>query len=153
MGKAAKGTTLEHATAFGGSTFSKVAEVRDISGGGFTVDTVDLTHHDSDVEEIAPTIIRTQELTYQVNFNPRHATHGATGHVAIRKAVLDREKRTVRLSTPAATSTAADQLLMNGYYTGMSLSYAVADGEFADVTFKPIGSTFADYTTAAALPT
>ena len=153
MGKAAKGTTIEHATSFAGTTFTKVAEVRDISGGGFSVDTVDLTHHDSDVEEIAPTIVRTQELTFQLNWNPREATHGATGFTAVRKAVLDRAKRKVRLSTPAATSTAADQLILQGYYTGLTTTQSVGDGLFADMTFKPIGATFADYTTAAALPT
>jgi len=153
MGKAAKGTTIEQATSFTGTTFTKIAEVRDIAGGGLSVDTVDLTHHDSDVEEIAPTIVRTQELTFQLNWNPREATHGATGFTAVRKAVLDRAKRKIRLSTPAATSTAADQLLMNGYFIGLNNTQAVADGLFADVTFKPIGATFADYTTAAALPT
>lgn len=152
MGKAAKGTVLQMATAFAGTTYSSIAEVRDIAGGGFSVDTVDTTHHGSDVEEIAPTIVRTQELTFQLNWNPRNATHGATGFTAVRKAVLDRAKRTVRMVTPAATSTAADALILNGYYTGLNLSYAVADGEFADVTFKPIGSTFADYTTLTALP-
>jgi hypothetical protein len=152
MGKAAKGTVIGIATTTTGVTFTNVAEVRDIAGGGFTVDTVDLTHHGSDVEEIAPTIVRTQELTFQLNWNPRAVTHGATGFTSVRKAVLDRAKRRVRLSTPAATSTAADHLIMNGYFIGLNNSQAVADGLFADVTFKPIGATFADYTTAAALP-
>lgn len=153
MGKAAKGTVLQIQNNAATPAYVKVSEVRDISGGGITADVIDLTHHDSDVEEVHTTINRTQELTFQLNWNPRHATHGGTGFTAIREAVLDRVERTIRLVTPAATSTAADALVMNGFFTGFNLSQAVGDGLFADVTFKPTGPTFADYTTLAALPT
>lgn len=152
MGKAAKGTVLQIASSAATPVYSSISEVRDISGGGLTADMVDLTHHDSDVEEVYPTILRTQELTFQLNWNPRHATHGATGFTAIRKAVLDRLERSVKIITPAATSTAADVIVLTGFFTGFSLSMAVADGLFADCTFKPIGPTFADYTTLAAIP-
>jgi len=152
MGKAAKGTVLQIGDGSATESFTSIFEVRDISGGGLSADLVDTTHHGSDVEEVSPTIIRTQELTFQVNWNPRHATHGTTDVTAIREQLINRTEKSVKLVTPAATSTSADSLLLTGYFTNLSNSYAVGDGMFADITYKPIGPTFNDYATATGLP-
>jgi hypothetical protein len=104
------------------------------------------------MEEIVPTVIRTQELQFQVNYNPRSTTHGGTGTVALRQLLLNRSKRSFKLITPAATSTAADVLHFNAFVTAMNLSYAVTDGEFADFTVKPVGPTASSYSTLAAIP-
>lgn len=149
MGQAAKGTVLQIGDGAATETFTNTFELRDLSGGGFTADLVDTTHHGSDVEELSPSIIRTQEMTFQVNYNPRHATHGTTAATSLRELLLERIKRSFVLKTPAATDTgAADSLTFTGYVTGMDLSYAVGDGMFADFTIKPVGPTFNDYATA-----
>ena len=119
MGRAAIGTVIQVAT-FGGSTFTSIGEVRDISGGGFTMDTADTTHHKSAMEEIVPTVVRSQELTFTVNFNPRATTHGGTGTLALRESLLRRRKITCRMTTPAATSTAADVLSFSAFCTAMN---------------------------------
>ena len=149
MGRAAKGTVLQIGNGSATESFTNTFELRDLAGGGFTADLVDTTHHGSDVEELSPTIIRTQDLTFQVNYNPRHATHGTTDVTSLRELLLNRTLRTFVLKTPAATDTgAADSLTFSGYVTGMNLNYAVGDGMFADFTIKPVGPTFNDYATA-----
>jgi hypothetical protein len=154
MGKAAFGTVLQVQAGAVGSTasYTSIGEVRDIAGGGFTVDTADVTHHKSAMEEVVPTVIRTQELTFTVNYNPRATTHGGTGSVALRQRLLNRDKRTFKLITPAATSTAADVLHFNAFVTGMNLNYPVADGETAEFTVKPVGPTASSYSTLSAIP-
>lgn len=149
MGRAAKGTVLQIGNGSATETFTNIFEVRDISGGGLSADLVDTTHHGSDVEELSPSIIRTQELSFQVNWNPRHATHGTTDVTSLRENLLNRTKRSIKLLTPAATDTgAADSLTITGYVTQLNTSYAVGDGMFADVVIKPVGPTFNDYATA-----
>ena len=153
MGKAAYGSIVQVQTAAGGSTYSTIGEVREINGGGFTLDTADTTHHKSTVEEIVPTVIRTEELSLMVNYNPRSTTHGGTGAFALRQLLLTRAKRTYKLITPAATSTAADVLHFSAFVTRFGgFSYNVADGESAEFTLKPVGPTAASYSTLAAIP-
>lgn len=154
MGKAAIGTVIQVQAGAIGSTqsYTSIAEVRDISGGGYTVDTADCTHHKSTIEEIVPTVIRSQELTFTVNYNPRSTTHGGTGSVALRQLMLNRSPRAFKLITPAATSTAADVLSFEGYVTAMNLNYAVTDAETAEFTIKPIGPTASSYSTLSAIP-
>ena len=154
MGKAAYGSVIQVQAGAVGSTasYTSIGEVRDIAGGGFTVDTADVTHHKSAMEEVVPTVIRTQELTFTVNYNPRSTTHGGTGSVALRALLLARSKRTFKLITPAATSTAADVLHFNGFVTAMNLNYPVTDGETAEFTVKPVGPTASSYSTLSAIP-
>ncbi len=153
MGRAAKGTVLQIGDGAATEVFSSINEVRDISGGGLTQDTDDTTHHGSTIEEVVPTIVRTQEVTFTVNHNPRHATHGATGATSLRQALLDQLSRNFRLYTPAATDTgAADLLAFTGYVTAYSLAEPVTGALTADITIKPIGPTAATYSTATGLP-
>lgn len=135
MGKAAKGTLLKIGDGAATSeAFTAINEVRDISGGGLGLDTEDLTHQTSPVEEVAPTVVRTEEVTFQVNANPRHATHSTAG---LRGDLVDRTERNFELVRPASTSTAGDALSFTGYVTGLSPAYAVTGGLVQDVTLKP----------------
>lgn len=152
MGKAAFGTVIQVQNAAGSTSYTSIGEVRDIAGGGFQVDTADVTHHKSAMEEIVPTVIRTQELTFTVNYNPRSTTHGGTGAFALRQLLLNRSKRTYKLITPAATSTAADVLNFSAFVTGMNLNYPVTDGETAEFTVKPVGPTASSYSTRSSIP-
>ena len=152
MGKAAYGTVIQVQNAAGSTSYTSIGEVRDIAGGGFQVDTADVTHHKSAMEEIVPTVIRTQELTFTVNYNPRSTTHGGDGAFALRALLLSRAKRTYKLITPAATSTAADVLHFNAFVTGMNLNYPVTDGETAEFTVKPVGPTASTYSTLSVIP-
>ncbi len=74
---AAYGTVLEM-----GATGSavEIAGVRNISGPELSLDTVDVTTHDStgSWEEVVGTILRTGELTLEIIYDPADDTHDAT---------------------------------------------------------------------------
>jgi len=74
-GKAAFGTTI---TGPGGA----IANVTTISGGGITLDTEDVTSHDStdSFEEAVATILRSPEWTLEINYDPTEATHKNTAN-------------------------------------------------------------------------
>ena len=68
--------------------FTTVAEVKDITGPGVTLDVLDVTNQDSPggFEEIIPSIRRGGEVDFDVNFNPANATHdGHTGLLYLAK--------------------------------------------------------------------
>ena len=57
-----------------------VANVTSFTGPALSLDTVDVTSHDSPDawEEHVPTILRTGEVTLELNYNPAEETHDAT---------------------------------------------------------------------------
>lgn len=67
-------------TAGDGGSFTTIAEVKDISGPGVTLDVIDVTNQDSPggYEEIIPSIRRAGEVDFDVNFDPGSGTHDAT---------------------------------------------------------------------------
>ena len=69
-------------TAGQAGSFTTVAEVKDITGPGVTLDVIDVTNQSSPggYEEIIPSIRRAGEVDFDVNFDPLSGTHdGATG--------------------------------------------------------------------------
>jgi predicted secreted protein len=73
-GLAAYGLTLTGAAA------GVIANITNFSGPGISLDTVDVTAHDSTGawEEVVPTIVRGGEVTFEINYNP--TTHHYAGH-------------------------------------------------------------------------
>lgn len=134
MGKAAKGTLLKLGDGAATEAFSSIFEVRDISSVGTTLNTSETTHHGSAMEEVVPTYHVGAEMGFQVNWNPRNATHSTAG---IQGDHNDKIERVNELVVPASTSTAADVLTITGYFVGISASYAVGGEEVADITIKP----------------
>jgi len=134
MGKAAKGTTLRIGDGAATEAFTTVYQVRDISGGGESIDSEDVTHQLSDMEEVVGTIIRGGELTFQVNDNPRNATHSTAGLRGDLRAGTDRH---FKLNRPASTSTGWDIVAFTALVQSLSPSYALGSALFADVTLKP----------------
>jgi len=91
----------------GGSpeAFTTIAEVRDIKGPAMKTDIVDVTNQSSPsgYEEVIPTIRRSGEVDFDVNFVATDATHnGATGLIAILNA---KTKKNLKLVHPDSTST------------------------------------------------
>ena len=145
MGKAAKGTLLKIGDGAATEVFTNIYEVRDISSVGTTLNTAETTHHSAAMEEVVATYHVGSEIGFQVNINPRNATHSTDG---LEGAHKDKTDKNFQLVVPAATSTAGDQLAFNGFVTGISAGYAVGGEEVADVTVKihktlPVWSTLA----------
>lgn len=57
-----------------------VGNVTNLQGPGLSLDTVDVTAHDSpsSFEEVVPTIVRGGEVTVDINYDPTEATHDDT---------------------------------------------------------------------------
>ena len=55
----------------------EIAQVTNISGPGLSLDTEDVTSHDStgDWEEVVGTILRSGEVSLDIVYDPAHATH------------------------------------------------------------------------------
>jgi hypothetical protein len=86
-------------TAGDSGTFTTIAEVKDISGPGITLDTTDVTNQDSPnkFEEIIPSIRRGGEVDFDVHFIPGTPTqNGTTGLVYLANNAI---KRGYRLQT------------------------------------------------------
>jgi hypothetical protein len=75
--KAGPGFLLSKGDGGGPEVFTTIAEVRDIAGPGVKSDVHDATNQSSPggVEEIIPTIKRTEDVTFPVNFNAADPTH------------------------------------------------------------------------------
>ncbi len=122
-GLAAYGTTIADGTGV-------LANVTSISGPGITLDTADVTAHDSaDAwEEHVPTILRSGDVSLDINYDPADVTHGR-----ILTALTTRAEIAWTLGGPVGAWTFA------GYVTGFEPS-APHDGAItASVTIKPTG--------------
>ncbi|MGM0409189.1 MAG: phage tail tube protein [Bacillota bacterium] len=83
-GIAAGGTLLKLGDQAGtsGTTYTTIAEVVDITGPGLSADTSDVTSHDSFVneggwEEHVVTVLRSGEVTFDINYVPDESTHSS----------------------------------------------------------------------------
>lgn len=125
-GIAAFGTQLQK-----GST--PIAEVTNITGPGLSVDTIDVTSHDSadGYEELVAGIIRSGEVTLDLNFMPANATHKA-----LVTDLASRQANTYSLVFPdTAQTTWSFSALVTGFSPG-----APYDGKLsASVTLKLTG--------------
>ena len=124
-GIAAFGTTITGAVA------GLIGNVVNIDGPSLALDTVDVTAHDSPGawEEVVPTILRSGEITLEINYNP--TVHKGTN--GILKQLTTRAKDTWTLGGPMGAWS------FDGYVTGFSPS-APHDGKLsASVTIKVTG--------------
>ena len=144
MARAAKGTLLKLGKITTGSTFATVGEVKDISGPGYSLETVEVTSHTStgDYEEIVPTILRTGDVTFDINFDPNTNTHmnaaGGGSSDSLFHAYENKERRFYELNVPASVGRAV--ITFGAYVTGFSLGHAVLGEQLASVTLKPTGA-------------
>src|SRR3954471_2663707 len=113
------GTLLQlGSTNGGGGTFTTVAQVLDISGPEFSVDTEETTNQSSagGYEEFLPTIKRSGNMTFDILYDPAQATHEdtATGLIFV---MTGRLLRGYRLLMPVSP---AKQWNFLGYVVGFS---------------------------------
>jgi hypothetical protein len=136
MGFSSFGTLLQIGDGGGPETFTTIGEVKDISGPSLALDTEDATSHDSTDgwEVLVPTILRSGEVTFDINFDPDEGTHDITTGL-----LADEVAKTLRhfkLIFPDLTST---EWAFSAYVTGFETSAPVAGVLGASVTLKPSG--------------
>lgn len=130
------GTLLKLGDGGSPEQFTTIAEVKDISGPALALDTEDATSHSSTGgwEEVVPTVLRSGEVTFDLNFAPTHATHNpATGLIA---DMVNRVRRDFQLVFPDAGHTTWQ---FSAYVTGFEPSAPVAGVLGAAVTLKVTG--------------
>jgi predicted secreted protein len=114
-----------------------IAAVTNISGPGLSLDTEDVTSHDSTGawEEHVATILRSGEVTADIVYDPNDATHknAAGGLLA---DLVSRAAQTYSIVFP---STAAVTWEFSAFVTGFEPSAPVDGALTASVTFKPTG--------------
>lgn len=138
MAISAFGTKLQigDGTAPPNEVFTDIAEVLDISGPALALDTEDTTSHGSTGgwEEVIGTVLRSGDVTFDVNFIPTEGTHNAaTGLI---KDMVDKTKRNFKLIFPNAASTTWS---FAAIVTGFSPSEPVVGKLSASVTLKLTG--------------
>jgi len=137
LGRWAFGTLLQLGDGAGPEVFTTIAEVKDIDGPDISMDTEDITPHDAvgGWEEFIPTILRSGEVTFDLNFVPSNAQHGDTSGGLI-NLLKNRTKRNFKLVLPTSpTYTWA----FAAYVTGFSNSMPVGGVLGASVTLKVTG--------------
>lgn len=117
-------------------TFQTIAEVLDISGPALSLDTEDATSHDSPGgwEEVVPTILRSGEVTFTIQYDPSDPTHNAT--TGLLSQLRNRALRNFKLVFPDPARTT---WRFSAYVTGFQPSAPVAGKLTADVTLKVTG--------------
>lgn len=117
-----------------GAACGVVANVVSIDGPALSLDTADVTAHDSPGgwEELVPTILRSGEVTLEINYNPTEASHKNAASGLLHQLV-NRTTDTWTFGGPMGTWS------FSGYVTAFSPS-APHDGKLsASVTIKPTG--------------
>jgi len=127
------GTLLKLGDGAGPEVFTTIAEVLDISGPGLTSDLVDITNMSSagSWEESLPTILRSGEVTFAVNFLPVNVTHSQSAGL-----ILDFKNRTKRNFQLVFTDSGNTTWTFAGYVTNVTPQMPVAGATTMDVTIK-----------------
>ena len=113
------------------------AQVTNISGPGLSVDTEDVTSHDSTGgwEEVVATILRSGEISLDIVYDPANATH----KYAAGGLLYDLVQKTAIALTLVFPNTAATTWSFNAFVTGFEPSGPVAGGLGASVKLKITG--------------
>lgn len=127
---AAYGTLLKRA----GTT---IANVKNISGPGLTLDTEDVTSHDSTGawEQVVATILRSGEITLELVYDPATATH----KYAAGGLLSDLTLRTAVSYTLVFSDTATTTWTFTAFVTGFEPSAPVEGALTATATLKITG--------------
>lgn len=133
MAQWAMGTTFQREGATP-DTFEDIAEITSITGPGLTLDTADSTALDAEDgwEEVTGTILRTGEVTLEMNFLPSDTVQNS-----LITDMTARATKKYRLVFPDENSTTWE---FSGIVTGFEPGGMTPDGVLtATVTIKPIG--------------
>ena len=127
----AHGTLLQRGDGESVETFTTIAEVQDVNGIPLSMDTIEVTNQDSEGgwEEFIGGILRTGEITYDINYQPTSATH-----LSLISDMTGRVKRNFKLIFPDET-----EIPFTALVTGFSPSAPVDGALTASVTLKGTG--------------
>ncbi len=131
---AAYGTQLYRGTSGAGTPY---VNIMSISGPGITLDTEDVTSHDSTSawEEVVATILRSGEVSFEIAYDPATATHKNAGNGLLADLIA----RTATTFTLVFSDTATTEWAFSAFVTAFEPSMPVDGALTASVTLKPTG--------------
>lgn len=140
-GRFAKGTGLyvSDGVASPGTGWTKIADVKSITGPGYNVTIIDTTTHSTvgNFREKAAVLIDAGKLSFNVNFNPDDPTLApATGLMAALQA-LEEQDFQLRL---AASNPEHQMMSFSGFVTGHSFTFPVDNVQEAAVEIEIDGA-------------
>ena len=114
-----------------------VAQVQSFDGPDLSLDTEDVTSHDSTGawEEVVATILRSGELSFDIVYDPAGATH----KYAAGGLLYDLVQRTANTYTLVFPDTGATEWVFSAYVTGFQPTAPVDGALTAAVTMKITG--------------
>ena len=113
-----------------------IARVTNISGPSLSVDTEDVTSHDSIWEEVVPTILRSGEIKLELNYDPDGVTHYATANTGFLHAMINKtDVTTYTLVFPNGEVYSFAHAFVVGFEPAMPVGGAIT----GTVTIKPSG--------------
>lgn len=132
---AAYGAELYRGTSGAGTA---IAQVMSMSGPGLSLDTTDVTAHDSTGawEEVVGTILRSGEVSLDISYDPADATHKNTAGGLL----ADMVGRASTTYTLVFADTGATEWAFSALVTGFEPDNPVDGALTAAVTLKPTGS-------------
>lgn len=136
--RAAFGTVLTRTYPSSGS--GVVGQVQSFDGLDLSLDTEDVTSHDSDGgwEEVVPTILRSGELGMKIVFDAALASHGMSGSGLLYQMV-NKNLCGFTMAFPSG-SASTTSWPFNGYVTGFKVGEEHDGAMTADVKIKISGS-------------
>lgn len=140
MGKAALGTLLKMEDDTTAGLFNTIGGVENISPPQLALDTVEVTDHDSTWEEVVASILRTGEVSADINLDQANETT----HADLLNKMANKTKKIFRVtfSDDATTPTNWD---FNAYVTGFQPTANTPDKLTAAITLKPTGQPTLNY--------
>jgi len=134
---AAFGTLLKIGDGGGTEVFTSIAEVTDISGPKFKLDTTEVTSHTSAGawREKIPTLLDAGEMSLKINFIPTGATHSQTS--GLLKDMRSRTKRNFQL---LFSDSGVTTWSFAAYVTSFEPSEPIDGALAADVTLTITGA-------------
>lgn len=129
------GTKIYRGTSGAGTL---IAQVQNISGPGLSLDTEDVTSHDSTGawEEVVGTILRSGEVSMDIIYDPAGATH----KYAAGGLLHDLVSRTANTYTIVFPDTGATEWVFSALVTGFEPDMPVDGALTATVTLKVTGA-------------
>jgi predicted secreted protein len=124
------GTILKRGDGGGPEVFATVGQVRSFGGPTLSLDTIDVTSHDSagGWREFIASLLDAGEVTLEIIWDPDMTTH-----VGLRTDMTSKIRRNFQLIFPDATATQWD---FPAYVTGMSPTAEVDGALVATITLK-----------------
>lgn len=138
MGESSLGTLLQIGDGGATEVFTTIAEVKDINGPNLSSDEHDTTNQSSTGgwEENVASVLRSGEVTFDVNWDPADGTHDE----AAPGLWGDLVAKTLRNFKLILTDTATHTITFAARVKGMSPSNPVAGVRMAAITLKPSGA-------------